>query len=139
MFLLSRIQAGPGRTVKQEQLQISRNHVQAFICPPVSSPGECIPHEIYRSVPFSRVLCFGASKAVRMFLPSYLLLRQLLSLLPPARIFCSTSCCEFAWWCLIKFLLCWMALNSSKTHFIPYLSVKSKFAIVLRAILLLFS
>ena len=30
-FLLSRIQAGPGRTVKQEQEEISRNHVQAFI------------------------------------------------------------------------------------------------------------
>ena len=43
--LLSRTQAGPGRTVKQEQEEISRNHVQAFIpplysieqlnCPPV--------------------------------------------------------------------------------------------------------
>ena len=30
--LLSRTQAGPGRTVKQEQEQISRNHVQTFIC-----------------------------------------------------------------------------------------------------------
>ena len=29
-FLLSRTQAGPGRTVKQEQEQISRNHVQTF-------------------------------------------------------------------------------------------------------------
>ena len=29
-ILLSRTQAGPGRTVKQEQEQISRNHVQAF-------------------------------------------------------------------------------------------------------------
>ena len=28
--LLSMIQAGPGRTVKQEQEQISRNHVQTF-------------------------------------------------------------------------------------------------------------
>ena len=29
--LISRIQAGPGRTVKQEQEEISRNHVQTFI------------------------------------------------------------------------------------------------------------
>ena len=28
--MLSRTQAGPGRTVKQEQEEISRNHVQAF-------------------------------------------------------------------------------------------------------------
>ena len=33
--LLSRIQAGPGRTVKQEQEDISRNHVQTFISPSV--------------------------------------------------------------------------------------------------------
>ena len=30
-ILLSNSQAGPGRTVKQEQEEISRNHVQAFI------------------------------------------------------------------------------------------------------------
>ena len=30
--LLSRTQAGPGRTVKQEQKEISRNHVQTLIC-----------------------------------------------------------------------------------------------------------
>ena len=29
-ILLSRTQAGPGRTVKQEQEDISRNHVQTF-------------------------------------------------------------------------------------------------------------
>ena len=29
-ILLSRTQAGPGRTVKQEQEEVSRNHVQAF-------------------------------------------------------------------------------------------------------------
>ena len=29
-FLLSRTQAGPGKTVKQEQEEISRNHVQTF-------------------------------------------------------------------------------------------------------------
>ena len=29
--LLSRTRAGPGRTVKQEQEEISRNHVQSFI------------------------------------------------------------------------------------------------------------
>ena len=29
-ILLSRTQAGPGRAVKQEQEEISRNHVQAF-------------------------------------------------------------------------------------------------------------
>ena len=34
-ILLSRAQAGPGRTVKQEQEQISRNHVQTFISPSV--------------------------------------------------------------------------------------------------------
>ena len=33
--LLSRTQAGPGRTVKQEQEDISRNHVQTFISPSV--------------------------------------------------------------------------------------------------------
>ena len=30
--MLSSTQAGPGRTVKQEQEEISRNHVQTFIC-----------------------------------------------------------------------------------------------------------
>ena len=30
-ILLSNSQAGPGRTVKQEQDEISRNHIQAFI------------------------------------------------------------------------------------------------------------
>ena len=30
--LLSWTQAGPGRTVKQEQEEISRNHVQTFLC-----------------------------------------------------------------------------------------------------------
>ena len=33
--LLSNTQAGPGRTVKQEQEEISRNHVQTFISPSV--------------------------------------------------------------------------------------------------------
>ena len=33
--LLSRTQAGPGRTVKQEWEEISRNHVQTFISPSV--------------------------------------------------------------------------------------------------------
>ena len=33
--LLSRTQAGPGRTVKEEQEEISRNHVQTFISPSV--------------------------------------------------------------------------------------------------------
>ena len=36
-ILLSRTQAGPGRTVKQEQEEISRNHVQTFIFPSVLS------------------------------------------------------------------------------------------------------
>ena len=31
-FMLSSTQAGPGRTVKQEQEEISRNHVQTFTC-----------------------------------------------------------------------------------------------------------
>ena len=35
LVLLSRTQAGPGRTVKQEQEEISRNHVLAFIPGPV--------------------------------------------------------------------------------------------------------
>ena len=35
--LLHRTQAGPGRTVKQEQEEISRNHVQTFICLSVDS------------------------------------------------------------------------------------------------------
>ena len=33
--LLSRTQAGPGRTVKQEQEEMSRNHVQTIISPSV--------------------------------------------------------------------------------------------------------
>ena len=33
--LLSKTQAGPGRTVKQEQEEISRNHVQTIISPSV--------------------------------------------------------------------------------------------------------
>ena len=33
--LLSRTQAGPGRTFKEEQEEISRNHVQTFISPSV--------------------------------------------------------------------------------------------------------
>ena len=33
--LLSRTQEGPGRTVKQEQEEISRNYVQTFISPSV--------------------------------------------------------------------------------------------------------
>ena len=33
IVLLSRTQAGPGRTVKQEQEEISGNHVQTFISP----------------------------------------------------------------------------------------------------------
>ena len=33
--LLSRTQAGPGRTVKQGQEEISRNHIQTFISPSV--------------------------------------------------------------------------------------------------------
>ena len=36
--MLSRTQAGPGRTVKQEQEQIFRNHVQTFISPSVKLP-----------------------------------------------------------------------------------------------------
>ena len=34
--LLNKTQEGPGRTVKQEQEEISRNHVQTFICLSVS-------------------------------------------------------------------------------------------------------
>ena len=37
--LLSRSQAGPGRTVKQEQEETSRNHVQTFISPSVCREG----------------------------------------------------------------------------------------------------
>ena len=36
---LSRTQAGPGRTVKQEQEEISPNHVQTFILPSVEKIG----------------------------------------------------------------------------------------------------
>ena len=32
-FLLSMTQAGPGRTVKQEQEEISRNHIQTLFYP----------------------------------------------------------------------------------------------------------
>ena len=37
-ILLSNSQAGPGRTVKQGQEEISRNHVQAFIPGSVEYP-----------------------------------------------------------------------------------------------------
>ena len=36
-ILLSNSQAGPGRTVKQEQVEISRNYVQTFSGGPVQS------------------------------------------------------------------------------------------------------
>ena len=35
--LLSRTQAGAGRTVKQEEEEVSRNHVQTFVYPSVFS------------------------------------------------------------------------------------------------------
>ena len=50
-FLLSRTQAGPGRTVKQEQEEISRNHVQTFIY-----------LSVLNSVIASEVLCISVSK-----------------------------------------------------------------------------
>ena len=37
--LLSRTQAGPSRTVKQEQEDISRNHIQTFISPSAHTLG----------------------------------------------------------------------------------------------------
>ena len=45
-MLLGNSQAGPGRTVKQEQEEISRNHVQTFI------PGS-VDKNIRRSYPHS--------------------------------------------------------------------------------------
>ena len=42
-ILLSYSQAGPGRTVKQEQEEISRNHVQAFIPGSVHVPSTPVP------------------------------------------------------------------------------------------------
>ena len=39
-ILLSSTQAGPGRTVKQQQEEISRNHVQAFY--PISVHSLCL-------------------------------------------------------------------------------------------------
>ena len=47
--LVSRTQAGPGRAVKQEQEEISRNHVQTFISPSVETFSCCIEraHGIY--------------------------------------------------------------------------------------------
>ena len=42
-ILLSNSQAGPGRKVKQEQEEISRNHVQAFIQGSVDEVMETIP------------------------------------------------------------------------------------------------
>ena len=39
--LLSRTRAGPDRTVKQEQEEISRNHRQTFIFPSVQGFGNC--------------------------------------------------------------------------------------------------
>ena len=41
--LLSKTQAGPGRTVKQEQEEISRNHAQTFIFPSVQKNTLCPP------------------------------------------------------------------------------------------------
>ena len=40
--LLSNCQARPGRTVKQEQEEISRNHVQTFISPSVSADNDIL-------------------------------------------------------------------------------------------------
>ena len=40
-ILLRNSQAGPGRTVKQEQEEISRNHIQAFI------PGSVYDYTVY--------------------------------------------------------------------------------------------
>ena len=60
--LLSRTQAGPGRTVKQEQEQISRNHVQTFIYLSVhvrffySEDGLCTRHADNPPCP-SQMLC----------------------------------------------------------------------------------
>ena len=42
--LISRTQAGPDRTVKQEQEESSRNHVQTFISPSVKQPEVIISH-----------------------------------------------------------------------------------------------
>ena len=42
-ILLSRTQAEPGRTVKQEQDEITRNHVQTFIFPSVLGRPNMIP------------------------------------------------------------------------------------------------
>ena len=44
-ILLSNSQAGSGRTVKQEQEEISRNHVQAFI--PGSVHTHCATRRLY--------------------------------------------------------------------------------------------
>ena len=44
--LLSRTQAGPGRTVKQEQEEISCNHVHAFIYPSAYMDGVAALDEV---------------------------------------------------------------------------------------------
>ena len=45
--LLSSTQAGPGRTAKQEQEEISRNHVHTFIC--LSVHYHILHHPLYLS------------------------------------------------------------------------------------------
>ncbi len=55
--LLSRTQAGPGRTVKQEQEDISRNHVQTFIFPSIITPRHIQPRIIKSACLSERAFC----------------------------------------------------------------------------------
>ena len=58
-ILLSNSQAGPGRTVKQEQEEISRNHVQEFIPGSVYAAGG--PAEIFILAPIGFLPSFHIS------------------------------------------------------------------------------
>ena len=48
--MLSRTQAGSGTAVKQEQEEVSRNHVQTFIYLSVSLIQSCLAVHMYRGV-----------------------------------------------------------------------------------------
>ena len=62
-LLLSRTQAGPGRTVKQEQEEISRNHVHTFSGCSVLSEARDSPKHL------ERLVCLSMKTLALMMFP----------------------------------------------------------------------
>ena len=58
--LLSRTQEGPGRAVKQEQEEMSRNHVQTFIYLSVHNPVTCAVARVHKRTSEAGVTFCGA-------------------------------------------------------------------------------